>query len=464
MKVVICMKGLIIGSSTMNTLNLIKTKLKDVNDIEFVIKNNLNLKELENYSVIAIEWSFKEKIKKYLYNLKGKKVYFFLNDIFVDIEDKEKIKLLEKSFLENEQWQFCKAINEIKLYANIINENTYLDSYPMRLQIETTDLCNAKCIMCSHAYNTGTGLNPLKQGITKKLKNVLPYVRNIIIHGNGEPFINKNIVEYLNEFLKYEIRFVSNTNLSIVNEDLIELWNKSFDELNISCDGCTKDVYEKIRVGLDFEQFFSNVKLVRKRCPKLNLRMMVVLMHQNMHQMKDMVQFADELGINQIIFNQLCVDEKNNNINDAAYLYPEELTKYTLEAVNEAKNRKISVIIPDEILKNENQTIKNVNIENDDFKLNCKGICDWAVSSPYIDLRGNVAICCIHQQKILGNLFEEDFDTIWNNKEYQNIRKTFYESCIPNMCRGCDFLLQDRLEFLNVKDIPYAYLVKEGRK
>ena len=259
---------------------------------------------------------------------------------------------------------------------------------------------------------------------------------------------------------QYGIKFIANTNLSIITDDLLEFFNTSFLELNISCDGHTKELYESIRRGLTYERFVKNIETVRKKCPNLTMKMPVVVMRQNMMFLPEIVEFAGEMGFNEIILNQLCVDEKNRNLQDAAYLYPNDLVKYTSLALERGIQKNIKVIVPYTL--NPTEDAKKGE-SGDSTDVSCLGVCDWVVECPYIDLRGNVAPCCIKQKESLGNLYEQDFESVWNGEPYVKIRSEFTKENLPTICKGCDFANQGRLEYLSVQNIGFKSLEKEKR-
>ena len=321
------MRGLVLYTKKKKEALEIKERLENQKGYNFEIKRVNELKIIpENIAYIAADWDVRLELIK-LIQLTD--VYFgvaFYNKAFFsDIDDTKDIDIALDNAIRQKNWEICKGINLFYLMGDIVRKRINLRSKPVKLQIETTDLCNARCIMCSHSYSEGTGIDILKSGILKKLESVLPFVKVIILHGNGEPFLKKDVTIYLQKMAEYGISFVANTNLSIVNDQLISFFNKSFIELTVSCDGHTKELYESIRKGLSFECFIRNVKRVRRQCPHLNMKMAVVVMRQNMSYLAEIVEFAAAHGFNEIIFNQLCVDEKNENVQDAAYLYVDEL-------------------------------------------------------------------------------------------------------------------------------------------
>lgn len=416
-----------------------------------------SIRNWANYEKIYIPWDCRMKLYSEYSQMGLDKVRLYNGDLISGIVNTEKIQAVQKQALQDKRWKVCKDINEFMIFCNAINEQSYLNTVPLKLQIETTDICNAKCIMCSHSYNPGSGKTILNSKLLTRLEPIFPFIKVIILHGNGEPFLLANITEYLDKMSSYGIRFITNTNLSILSDVLIERIRDSFEELNVSCDADEKELYEKIRVGLDFDQFVENVCKVRKTCPHLRMRMMVVLMKQNVHRMASMVEFASNLGFDEIVFNQLCMDEKNQNTKDGAYLYPEELMVNIKEAKRAGEIHGINVVLPNVDINEEDKKITSPKIKS-------RGICDWLLECPYIDLNGNVAFCCINQGKIIGNVFDKDLMEIWNNEQYLLTRQAFYQGVIPQFCFGCDFLVQNRLHYMSQQNYSLAGLRKGLRQ
>lgn len=468
------MKGLVLYAFDIRRAMEIREYLERQKGYGFDVVKTDDLRDISSdISFIASEWAARMKLYKILCE-KGKEfnIAFFTDSYFSDIDETSSIDSMLKKAIRNRDWNTCKGINSFYLMGDIIRKRSVLRSKPSKLQIETTDLCNAKCIMCSHAYDEGTGIDILKSGIIDRLESILPFVNEVVLHGNGEPFLKRDLTTYLKRMSEFGIKFITNTNLSIVTSELIAYLKTSFIELNVSCDGHTQELYEGIRKGLSFKTFLENVRRVRTECPDLCMKMSVVVMRQNIEYMPDLVDFASNLGFDEIIFNQLCVDEKNNNLLEAAYLYPDVLNKYTNLAIRKGRNKKMKVVstfVTDSAADSDSSSVINITstvkeeLGRGVSTLNCFGICDWVVECPYIDLRGNVSACCINQKQYLGNLFEKEFESIWNGATYRNVRKNFILGELPRFCRGCDFLIQNRLQYLTSDVAGLEILRKEKR-
>ena len=79
-------------------------------------------------------------------------------------------------------------------------------------------------------------------------------------------------------------------------------------------------------------------------------------------------------------------------------------------------------------------------------KYNCEGICNFVLERPFLDINGNLFLCCTNWMHITGNVFKDgSFMSVWNGEIYKGIRKLFYDGKVPQYCVGCIFLRNDIL-------------------
>lgn len=411
-----------------------------VNETKILHIDELTCDELKAARYIYVEWGAADFLLKNYWEWIIDKPIGFYNDSFIsDIDDCEDITKIMENAIENKNWRLCKSLNEFFMYGDLIRKRKILKCFPSKIQIESTDLCNAKCIMCSHAYNPGSGIDLFESGILEKLEAYLPFLKVIVLHGNGEPFIVKKMADYLNYLKKYDIKFIANTNLSVISDELLELLEENFIELNVSCDGHDSKLYEAIRDGLSFDVFVNNALKVRRNCPHLYMKLNAVVMKQNIPYLKDIVIFAQNIGFDEVVFNMLCVDKKNNNLNDSPLLYVNEYTESIKAAIKVGVDCGIRVT---------SFSLERKNNQNDcTLKKRNSGICDWLMEGPYINLHGQVGLCCMNQNIIMGDLGTNTLGDVWNGTEYIKFRELFYKGEIAQSCFGCDFVLQNRLKY-----------------
>ena len=431
--------------------------------IDIVLIGNIEVEDLLPCDIVVVEWELRHELFKVLQKMVKKNIVFFNDTFFLNLDDTDEAKGIIEIAMSQKKWEVCKGMNEFLLYGDIIRRRVKLHAFPRKLQLETTDVCNAKCIMCSHAYSAGTGMDIFESKILEKLAPYLPYLRTIVLHGNGEPFIKPNIIQYLDYLSQYGIFFVTNTNLSIINDAILERLNRNFEEISVSCDAHCKELYESIRVGLYFDTFVQNVIWVRENCPNLHMNMAVIVMRQNLPYLDKIVEFAANLGFQTVQFNQLCVDLKCNNFNDSPILYKEEYVEAIKKIIAMAKKKHIAVTYPN-ITEIKEEKFTKIDKQNYHDHIQFEGICDWLVESPFINLRGDVGICCINARDLMGNIFETDFGEIWNSDAYCAMREDFYKMRVNPICKGCDFMMHGRLQYLKLINADLSALKKRSRE
>ena len=170
--------------------------------------------------------------------------------------------------------------------------------FPLHLDIESTNDCNLKCLMC--------GRNWMKEKIgyidwnlfTKIIDEAEKYhLPSVKFNYRGEPLLHPDIVKmvkYAKEKGILEVQF--NTNGLLLDEKKAEeLIEAGLDRIIFSFDGASKETYEKIRRGSNYERVINNIKnLVRLRnergLKRPLVRTQMVKMPANEREVEDFVR------------------------------------------------------------------------------------------------------------------------------------------------------------------------------
>lgn len=367
---------------------------------------------------------------------------------------------------------------KIKNYINDMNSGV-VDFYPTYIQLEHTNRCNAQCIMCNHCYIGNAGAQDVSEEVIKKVEAILPYCQILMLNGDGEPFLCKNIENYLKLYRQYGVRVGTNTNLCGISSSILTNIGEYLDYLNISCDGCTKETFEGIRRGLHFDHFLQQLQILNSVAPNLRKNLDCVIMAQNIQQVVELVKFSADFGFASIKFNMLGVNPCIGNAQDSLINYPNVASFYLQKAAEEAARLNINIVYPG-IFKgiiNEEQFSKELaEISNydwstvdkriaisksqfpsaslkgnylnqritlnslDDDCISVPEICQWAIERCYIDLAGNVSTCCYNVHHYMGNVLEANsFAEIWNGKNYQKFRMNMKQGLLPQWCKNCGY-------------------------
>ncbi len=276
---------------------------------------------------------------------------------------------------------------------------------PYILTIEPTNRCNLKCAQC--ATGTGKLTRPLEnmpfstfENIIDELKNELCY---IVLFNQGEPFINRELINCIKYAKKHCIYVISSTNGHFLHEEKIcrKLIFSGLDQLIISLDGADQQTYQKYRTGGNFERVIEGIKnLVRikrkmgKRIPLISLQFLV--MRHNEHQISAIKKLGQDLKVDKILFKTVQV-ESVANVNEFLPL-------------NQKRRRYI---------REEDQLI----LQNSN-RMFCSRL--WASATILSD--GAVVPCCFDKNgqftfgKVNG---QTNFTQIWSSERYEKFRRHF---------------------------------------
>ena len=152
---------------------------------------------------------------------------------------------------------------------------------PEIVQIESTNICNAKCVFCPrdemHRRQGIMTFDLFRKIVDECAELGITHVR---VHNYGEPFVDRQLVEKVRYAKQKGIREVGMiSNGSLITEDVARgMIEAGLDAINISVDASGKEVFESTRIGLKYDKVIANIeRLVRiraelgKRRPKLIL-------------------------------------------------------------------------------------------------------------------------------------------------------------------------------------------------
>ncbi|MBI4355010.1 MAG: SPASM domain-containing protein [Candidatus Omnitrophica bacterium] len=186
--------------------------------------------------------------------------------------------------------------------------------FPAHLDIETTDACNLRCVMCVQGIGEGvqnTGM--IDMDFAKRLidQGATHGLYSIKFNWRGEPALHAGLVElvrYAKSRGILEVQF--NTNgIPYTESKIRELVLSGLDRIIFSMDGATKATYEKIRVGSDYDKLVENVKRFHAIRTELKrerpfIRIQMVRMKDNQHEVDQFIAmwkpFVDDIRVDDV--------------------------------------------------------------------------------------------------------------------------------------------------------------------
>ena len=411
----------------------------------------------------------KKKTEERLDSLKKE---FLLKQRVVDITDniKEKIEMIK---LYKSQLNFLfKSTKEME--NTVMNYNFHLGrNYeifwgliekkptPKLIEIETTRRCNLNCNMC---YNR----NQPKEGIednltTNDIKNFIAQSKGlgaeVISLGGGEPFLRKDIFELIKCIKKNDMRSVVFTNGLLINKETAQkIINSNLSQIYFSIDAATPDLQDYLRAKKgSFEKSINAIKqlIALRKKSKSNLKIYFgsILMGINLHQIKELINLGEKIGIDGIAFKPVriheCEIEDNKpviklktNLKDIDKLWVSpkqyDLLNEVIDYLIDYKEKNPSFIID---TKNYLSLLKNYYKTPLNKDLNLK--CNASEYSVVLDKDGNLRCCWgMRWDEYIGNIKQDNLTDIWNSSRFRKMREKMRGCNLPcfNLLVGQTYL------------------------
>ncbi len=294
------------------------------------------------------------------------------------------------------------------------------------LMIEPTNVCNLNCRFCSRSFKK----QKPKHLSLKELKKITPYFDNIKfikLQGLGECFFAPELPQLAAHLKKCwpKVIIMTSTNLNWkkTDKELREIL-KNIDILYLSIDSVQKKTYEKIRRGGNFELAIKNLeKLCRLKYRHNIFTLSLIVSDLNFHDIDATVELAKRYDLDEVRINPVQDWTTNNRLTTKNnYSKPE----YIKELKHWQKSR----------LKRPQVTVVG-DLDFDYTK------CIWPFERMYIDVYGNVFICCLNldDQWIQGDIFKTPPEQIYHTKTFQSIRKHLKRNKPHPHCKNCSYKL-----------------------
>jgi len=285
--------------------------------------------------------------------------------------------------------------NRFKLVRSFRRRDPVVAGYPSIVYVETTNWCNLECPMCPTTIMKRDKVHMEMATWKTAISQLDPkYTELVVLHSDGEPLLNKDVFDMVSVAKEKGLRLYTSTNATALDElHAKALIESGLDVLNISIDGTTKEVYEKYRVGANYEKVMENVErfleIKGDRDPFVIIQM--IEMPENQHQAQEFLERWGKYRSKGVI----------------------PVIKKMIDWFNE---------IPD-IIDNYNW-------------------CDRPFFGMVVHSSGEISPC-IHDfdaTYVLGNVHKDNIYDVWNNDKMVELRKSISRGRRTNdLCKDCNY-------------------------
>lgn len=337
--------------------------------------------------------------------------------IFENLTENSLLKLLRRkmdTYVFNKNYTMRRLFNVVQgIYFYRYSKSPIVRSKPVRMVIDTGNICQLKCPLCP----TGLG-RPTRQktflsldDFKKIVDEAGSYLCEVDLYNWGEPFLNKDIFKMIEYAKKGGIKVNISSNLNLLKESWMnEMVRLQLDQLTVSLDGTTAESYKKYRVGGNYELVMANLrkliatkKSCRSKHPKIIWQFLI--MKHNEHEIEEAKKLAKEIGVDKLNLRPVRCDMGN------------ELLMSDQEKVDS---------IQEWLPTQEKHSRYNYKTKT---KKNPLSKCLFQTTTMVINANGSVSPCCgIYDEKWdFGNALQDGVFNVWNNEKYQHARKTVLE-------------------------------------
>ena len=199
----------------------------------------------------------------------------------------------EESYLDEQLKSISRRLN--------VQDLSEMDRFPRFFEIGTFTGCRGDCVYCpNEEWTTEKMSDELFSKIAKEIGEHSNWVEWVCLSRDGEPLSDIKIEEKVKELKDNGVKYVTfSTHAQYLTESrAVKLIEAGLDEIRFSIDGSSKETYEAIRTGLDFDKVTENVRAflgLRRQMgfkdregnlkPKVHVR--AVMMDSNKHEEKE---------------------------------------------------------------------------------------------------------------------------------------------------------------------------------
>ncbi|HJX30751.1 MAG TPA: radical SAM protein [Thermodesulfobacteriota bacterium] len=323
---------------------------------------------------------------------------------------------------------------------------------PLQANISLTNRCNLRCIHC-YAYSpchdgpsffdtrTNQGAHQYSNDSCKEsadrvdadlfktnslIEKLLSMgTQEFLFSGNGEPFLHKNILDFIERVKGAGRTCLVNTNGTLLDHATIDrLIMVRFDELRITTMAGTRELYEITHPGVSsatFDRLRDNLLYLAEHKKVLGtgkpvVTLVSVVISKNCEALMEFSRFAHGVHAKRVLFRPF--DDYNSG--DFAKLVPtaeqaDSVQKQLMAIADYFDSRKI--------VHNIENFLKVFRKKLDTTDLYRRIPCYYGWLSARIEVDGAVYPCC-RCYVALGNIYEKEFPNIWKGPAYRRFRKT----------------------------------------
>jgi radical SAM protein with 4Fe4S-binding SPASM domain len=290
--------------------------------------------------------------------------------------------------------------------------------FPSFIQLQTINACQASCVMCPYpVYKNVHPRGRMDDDLFDKVAAEIAEhseIETFIPMLQNEPLLDKHIFEKITRFKertggRVRVELVTN-GAFLTDENIDKMRESKLDLLDISLDAVSREVYKKIRIGLDYDEVLAGVeRVISADLPATSVFVRLVKQKENVHEVEAFSAHWRKRGVSVFIYTV------HNRVGAVAKF--EE--KVRLPERQVPVLHKIGRRLARAYLKHCPVPFSTANILHNGDMLMC--VHDWG------------------RKEVIGNVRDATIAELWNGPRMREIRARVHErdyDALP-ACRDC---------------------------
>lgn len=285
-----------------------------------------------------------------------------------------------------------------------------LKSFPESFSIETVNICNAKCWFCpqpGHVRKKGYMDFGIYKKIIDEISDNKKHVKSIALFMDGDPTLHKELIKFLIYAKQRKVKNIYlSSNMEYFSEKLIDQifehkLQSTLKFIIASLDGVSEKTHSSNRIGVDTKKAYENTNLLLEKRKK-------------------------NFSFYPWVFPRMLINETNKHEEVEFYNYWKEKADKVLRTT----------------MHNWGGQIEDKKIHQN--KLHFSSICYFPFSQCFIQIDGNIRICCldVNGKNLYGSIQNSSIKEIWQNQDFEKLRENLIlknKDGLPEICKECTY-------------------------
>jgi radical SAM protein with 4Fe4S-binding SPASM domain len=307
--------------------------------------------------------------------------------------------------------------DRIALAGRFVCRRAATHSYPAVVGIESTNRCNLDCVMCPRREMKRPVGDMPPETFEHLIADIAGKTEFVWLQDYGEPFLNKNIFQFIRTAKAAGLKTGISTNGTVLTDKIIQsVCESGLNYIIFALDGATKETYERIRLGADFDKVCDNIRRF--------------LAHKNATRSRVFT-----------VLQCICMEQTQSEIRQFS-------ETWRVPGVDGLRIRQLTYSGNEGRFRNDRRGRP----------------CYWLWSNPHVKYDGTVVACCkdVDGALALGNIHDRPFGEIWNGKRMRDLRQMHIDGRqqeIP-LCRSCNMYQPGTTMICGSAVLPYFLVNK----